>query len=464
MNHTKKQKKTIVKKCLTTVLAFAMVLNASAFSVFAAETQPAEDIKGVYEVPVSLISSAPLPPVNEAFKGAFGEKVTIEERTDGTKTVTAIPQHMIINIMGSGYHANIFSVLENPKDRDAGATNISYPEMQKVLVSKNFGEPETVEIDAPKVVKFDLPKKTNEKGQYVLNLTVDFMNNFIGGGKEYPTNVALVLDEEHKTEIKADYTKVNNAINKIPADLSKYTDETVAALNEAKEAVVYELGITKQAEVDKMATDIENAIKALKEKAEGVLEDGTYEVNVRLWNATSDKASMAAQALKEKAKIVVKDGKAIMHIYTQPMKMGTIVASLQELKVFPLTGENFENGKIEAKSADGNPIEFSFNLPHNEEYIRVLVNPHVEMMGNMDLPARIKIDYSSLKRVADVTPENNKPETDNTHSDTVKPQETNKNVAPKTGDNNAMAIYLVSGLMAVAAVVVLRKRKNIIGE
>ena len=65
---------------------------------------------------------------------------------------------------------------------------------------------------------------------------------------------------------KADYSKVDAALGNIPKDLSVYTEESVANLNAAKDAVVRDLDITKQAEVDKMAEAIQNAIEALQLK------------------------------------------------------------------------------------------------------------------------------------------------------------------------------------------------------
>jgi len=65
----------------------------------------------------------------------------------------------------------------------------------------------------------------------------------------------------------ADYTAVEAAKAKIPADLTAYTDETVAILNTAVEAVVEGLKVDEQARVDKFATDIEAAIKALELKS-----------------------------------------------------------------------------------------------------------------------------------------------------------------------------------------------------
>lgn len=62
---------------------------------------------------------------------------------------------------------------------------------------------------------------------------------------------------------KADYTAVDAAIAAIPADLSVYTDESVAAVTAAKDAIVRDLAKDKQAEVDKMAENLNAAVKAL---------------------------------------------------------------------------------------------------------------------------------------------------------------------------------------------------------
>lgn len=64
----------------------------------------------------------------------------------------------------------------------------------------------------------------------------------------------------------ADYSKVDEAIAKIPADLSIYTDATVKALNDAKNAVVRDKNITEQAMVDGYAAAIEHAISNLSKK------------------------------------------------------------------------------------------------------------------------------------------------------------------------------------------------------
>ena len=65
----------------------------------------------------------------------------------------------------------------------------------------------------------------------------------------------------------ADYSAVDAAFAKIPADLTVYTDETVAALNTAKANVVKGKVIAKQNEVNAWATAIEDAVAALEYKS-----------------------------------------------------------------------------------------------------------------------------------------------------------------------------------------------------
>ena len=57
----------------------------------------------------------------------------------------------------------------------------------------------------------------------------------------------------------ADYTKVDEAISKIPTDLSVYTDESVKVLNDATAAVIRNKRVTEQAVVDGYADAINKA-------------------------------------------------------------------------------------------------------------------------------------------------------------------------------------------------------------
>lgn len=62
---------------------------------------------------------------------------------------------------------------------------------------------------------------------------------------------------------KADYTNVQNALISIPEDLEIYTEESKGILQQAIDAVIYELDITKQKQVDAYAAAIVNAVQNL---------------------------------------------------------------------------------------------------------------------------------------------------------------------------------------------------------
>lgn len=126
--------------------------------------------------------------------------------------------------------------------------------------------------------------------------------------------------------------------------------------------------------------------------------DGTYEVNIKLWHSEDDKESMAASSVEPIATIVVENGVKTMHIKTGEMSMMGINASLQELRVADQNG-NYTDATVETTNENGDPTGFYFTLPHTEEYITVKVNPHIALMGNKDIGARIKVDYSTLVRV-----------------------------------------------------------------
>ena len=68
----------------------------------------------------------------------------------------------------------------------------------------------------------------------------------------------------------ADYSKVEQALAQVPADLSGYTAESVQALQQAVDGVEYGYGRTGQAQVDAMAQAILDAVAALKPAETGM--------------------------------------------------------------------------------------------------------------------------------------------------------------------------------------------------
>ena len=87
---------------------------------------------------------------------------------------------------------------------------------------------------------------------------------------------ALVKNDGPVVEEDADYTAVNAAKEKAAGvDRSKYTDESLKALDDAVAAVVEGLKKSEQSRVDAMAAAINNAYAALVEKP-AVEEDADY--------------------------------------------------------------------------------------------------------------------------------------------------------------------------------------------
>ena len=83
----------------------------------------------------------------------------------------------------------------------------------------------------------------------------------------------------------ADYGNVYEVLGNIPADLSIYTDESVANLYSAVEALRWYRDLAQQSDVDKMTDDINNAVEALVYKSADYTE--------------LDKAEKAARALNK---------------------------------------------------------------------------------------------------------------------------------------------------------------------
>ena len=82
---------------------------------------------------------------------------------------------------------------------------------------------------------------------------------------------------------EANYTKVDEAISKVPTDLTKYTEESVKALNDALEAVVRGLNVIEQETVDGYVDTILKAIDGLVEVQEGGSADTSDSFNITFY-------------------------------------------------------------------------------------------------------------------------------------------------------------------------------------
>ena len=109
-----------------------------------------------------------------------------------------------------------------------------------------------------------------EQGTAVSDFTSEEV--LVGLQKNTGTDVKWVAGITHPTfawdkwHISANYTTVDEALAKIPKDLSRYTTASVDALHQAKDAVDRTKSKAEQAEVDAMAKAITDAIATLERK------------------------------------------------------------------------------------------------------------------------------------------------------------------------------------------------------
>ena len=124
-------------------------------------------------------------------------------------------------------------------------------------------------VDAAlKTVPADLSIYTDETAQAVKDAVAAVKRGYKADKQAEVDKMADDIKKAVKALAKrdADYSKVDAALKTVPADLSIYTDETAQAVKDAVAAVKRGYKADKQAEVDKMAADIEAAVKALVKK------------------------------------------------------------------------------------------------------------------------------------------------------------------------------------------------------
>ena len=112
---------------------------------------------------------------------------------------------------------------------------------------------EVYNVDGGQIHGSALLIDNSQEGDFTLNHTLTNLGNHFEAG-------SMITTETIKT---ADYTAVDEAIEKVPDDLSIYTKDSVKTLNDALDAVVRGLDLRSQLEVDAMAEAIEAAIAGL---------------------------------------------------------------------------------------------------------------------------------------------------------------------------------------------------------
>lgn len=127
------------------------------------------------------------------------------------------------------------------------------------------------------------------------------------------------------------------------------------------------------------------------------LPNGIFEVDIALWHATLNQPSIANDAFNTTARILVEDGVYTMFVYTRPLTFGAVTASLQSMQVETASG-GFSYATIEAR-VNHNPTVFSFEMPHENEFIAVEVNPMVSIVGYQYIDARLRVNWGTIRQV-----------------------------------------------------------------
>lgn len=363
-----------VRKLLALMMALSLGLIMTGMTALAVSANAAAPLKdGNYTVNVQLWHASK----DQASMAASCVKETADVSVkNGKATMTVHTQPMSM----AGITASMQTMsVKQPNGSMKAAT---------VVEKSSDGNPTAFRFDVPSYDEY-IPLEVNPK--------IEIMGN-------KPMDARLKVDwasakPAKGTDAESSATKSSDPLSGLLGMLPKpstpdatssasKTDANSSATKKAEETPAEET--TKSSVTDRLSTLTQKPVD------KNNLSDGTYTVGVKLWHSEKDQASMAASSLKPEAKVVVTNGNPTMYIYTQPMTMGNITASLQEMKVQMKDG-SWKDAQVASKSKDGNPTSFKFTLPHTDEYINVQVNPHVEMMGNRFLDARIKVDWSTLK-------------------------------------------------------------------
>lgn len=262
-----------------------------------------------------------------------------------------------------------------------------------------------------------------ESSQDAVNNQVTFLKNILD-------NLEDVKPTVDKTALK-DKIDEANAIEK-----GNYTDATYNALQEAiaKAESVYNNPTASEQDVTAQVTALTNAINALEEKSDEVLDkdnlkDGIYSLYVDMYKTNRGQKSMSDNAINHTVKLEVKDGKYYITLDFNGLAINNQFGYLKDLSYYADGYSYAENGlpqgeQIPAevlstqKNADGTDIIDQYNDKNNlyPDLVKFELVPtaiadadgfvplhvFVPIMeaiaeGNGDQDVLMKIDWSSLK-------------------------------------------------------------------
>ena len=180
----------------------------------------------------------------------------------------------------------------------------------------------------------------------------------------------------------ADYTAVNVALDKVPQDISVYTDETVSVLKQAIDSVDTLLSAAEQSKVDAMAQAIEDAITVLQYK------DADY--------TKVDAAIAKANALNKND---YKDFSGVEAAVNAVVRDKNITEQ-SEVNAMAQAIENAINALVRRSSGGSSSPSYSVTIPNKTENGTVTVSPRSAEKGD---PVTITVKPDSGYQLDDLT-------------------------------------------------------------
>ena len=249
----------------------------------------------------------------------------------------------------------------------------------------------------------------------------------------------------------ADYRAVDEAMAAIPADLTVYTDESVAALNTAVDGVVRGKALASQANVNAMAQAIDNAITNLKYKGANYTKVDAAIAKANALNKDNYKDFTAVEAA---VNAVVHDKNI-----TEQSEVDAMAKAIEDA-IAALQYKDADYTKVDAAIAKANAL----NKGNYKDFsaVETAVNAvargkNITEQGEVDAMAKAiedalaALQYKDANKTTQPTP---------APAATATPQYT----IPQTGDTSNPALLvvlmLVSGSAAIGTAVVGSKKKH----
>lgn len=151
-------------------------------------------------------------------------------------------------------------------------TIYSLPNLRTLKIAEGTAALEEYAIEnCPALEKISIPDSVTEIADNAFyscaeNITVYASEGSAGAAFASKNNLPLEDLQSFGVQEKADYSALEDAVSQVPTDLSKYTDETVSALQLLLDKINWNYTSQEQDKVNQAAADILLAIQNLKEK------------------------------------------------------------------------------------------------------------------------------------------------------------------------------------------------------